>query len=743
LDVVFTIVSRNYAAQAATLMDSLAIAEPNAQRVVVAADGPIPSLAGRAEVLDASTLPMPLDAMSLYYDALELNTAIKPTAFATLLNAPGVGSVTYLDPDIWVYRPLDAVREGLARAQLCLTPHLTRPLSGQANPNDRTILQSGSYNLGFMAARKDPEIFALLDWWKEKCRLDCRVDFAGGLFTDQRWMDLAPGFVTDFVRLRQPSLNLAYWNLEGRDLQQVDGAWRVDGEPLGFFHFSGFDPRRPDMLSKHQDRTWVREGSPLASLLADYAGKLLANGHATTAATPYAFDRFASGRAVTPAMRRRALRAAREGEGAPLGLTAAAEAWLDGAEPGAAIAGLPDITRLMDQVWRDAPAASGFDRASDEGRRAFHAWFDSAPGSDAQSKAAARALLGAEADARKPADPPWRESPWAGAASQVAVWLREPSADAAPRACAALLNARGDLRRRFAGDPKGLLAWCLGVEAAAGRFAPDLLPAEVLARADPALLAQAGRFAMPDGLATPLARRLFTAFTLAHRARWPQSLAAPLQAPFVGPATGYPAPFIALFLAIWTSRSDLQRLFPLTGARGRWRFLRWLAGGGLAEYGVDLAALPAAVRNHPSMRLATLSVRRRAEPPLDRAAGRCRTLVVVEDDAPLDLPASFTIYHARSGAFSDPAGHRRPAPRHAGLVCFLTQPGLVPVDAIALHARGVRWDEAAGLWSARTAATLTDGDGVAGFVDTVLTPDGVDRDPIRLRTSLLFPLIAP
>jgi len=44
LDVIFTIVSRNYAAQAATLMESLALAEPKVRRVVVATDGPIPAL---------------------------------------------------------------------------------------------------------------------------------------------------------------------------------------------------------------------------------------------------------------------------------------------------------------------------------------------------------------------------------------------------------------------------------------------------------------------------------------------------------------------------------------------------------------------------------------------------------------------------------------------------------------------------------------------------------------------------
>ena len=149
MDVIFTIVSRNYAAQAATLMESLALAEPKARRIVIATDGPIPELAGRADVIEATMLPTPIVAMSVYYDALELNTAVKPYVFRHLLTQPGVGSVTYLDPDIYVFRPLDAVRQGLVEAQLVLTPHVTRPLLGDANPNDQALLRDGELNLGF------------------------------------------------------------------------------------------------------------------------------------------------------------------------------------------------------------------------------------------------------------------------------------------------------------------------------------------------------------------------------------------------------------------------------------------------------------------------------------------------------------------------------------------------------------------------------------------------------------------
>lgn len=243
MDVIFTIVSRNYAAQAATLMESLAVAEPRARRVVVATDGPIPHLETLAEVIDAATLDAPYAAMSVYYDALELNTAVKPYVFRRLLSEPGVTSATYLDPDIFAFRPLDRVREGLGRAQLVLTPHLTRPLLGSAMPNDHAILRSGSYNLGFCSARAEPKVLELMSWWAERLQFDCRGDVKDGLFTDQRWMDLAPGFVDSLDVVREPVLNLAYWNFEGRTLARGPDGWTVDGAPCSSFTSQASTPR--------------------------------------------------------------------------------------------------------------------------------------------------------------------------------------------------------------------------------------------------------------------------------------------------------------------------------------------------------------------------------------------------------------------------------------------------------------------------------------------------------------------
>ena len=723
MDVIFTIVSRNYAAQAATLMESLALAEPGARRIVVATDGPIPQLAARAEVIEAHDLGAPVAAMSVYYDALEFNTAVKPFVFRRLLTQPGVASVTYLDPDIFVYRPLDAVRAGLAEAELVLTPHTTRPLLGAATPNDQDLLRTGTYNLGFAAMRNAERPLALLDWWAERCRFDCRVDLANGLFTDQKWMDLSPGFVNSVALIRDPGLNLAYWNLEGRTLTRSNDGWIVDGRPLVFFHFSGFDPNRPRTLSKHQNRLGVEPGSPLDTLLSDFARAMLKNGHDETSPIPYAHNRFANGRALTTAMRRTALAAARAGEDFSGGLSEAVSDWFDAPAAEAAAPGMPDLTRLMAAIWRDAPAADPFDRETLEGRLGFHRWFADnarALGADDISVAAAHRLVESATQNRTPDPSALRDPPWTGDATSALAWLREPAQAGPPRAVTALLAARDDLRRRFAKDEPALLAWCLGPEAAAGRFAADLLPASVIQSLtdDPAPLFAAGTAADTSQIKTELRRRLFTAFGLGQRAGWPDLLTAPLRRPWLGPADGLPAPFVRLFEAIHRSRSDLQRLFPLRTFVQQVKFLRWLVGGGLAEYGVEFAALPQAVRRHPAMQLTLATVRSRPGPARHRAQGRRAGLVVLER-APvgLGLPIDTVVYSAASGGFADAMGQSIAAPRTVEFVYFLTDPDLVPADVVALHARGVSWRRAYGVWNP-DAVEGREGHGF-GFVDEI------------------------
>lgn len=202
-----------------------------------------------------------------------------------------------------VYDRLEPILEALATSSIVLTPHLTAPLTDQKYPGELDIMRAGAYNLGFIAVRNLDQTAAFFHWWKEKLYNDCAVDIAANLFVDQRWIDLVPGLFADVAILRDPGLNVAYWNLAHRHLHPVAGSTDqpslcVNGQPLRFFHFSGFDPLNPQEFSRYQDRYRLDDLDAVRDLILDYARRLLENGYQECKSWPYAYARFSAGASV-------------------------------------------------------------------------------------------------------------------------------------------------------------------------------------------------------------------------------------------------------------------------------------------------------------------------------------------------------------------------------------------------------------------------------------------------------------
>jgi hypothetical protein len=229
------------------------------------------------------------------YTLIEVCTAVKPYALDSLLRDYHFDFVVYLDPDILVFSRLVELEHCLENASLILTPHLTAPLHDGERPCELDILRSGVYNLGFVAIRNTGEALALLEWWKERLYDFCLVDLPRGLFLDQRWADFLPCFVSRFEILRDPAYNVAYWNLAQRNLEISNGTFVINGSPLRFFHFSGFDPQNPECLSRSQSRIVVRKRTALEVLLNTYAEQLNQQGHADCSKWPYAYGSFENG----------------------------------------------------------------------------------------------------------------------------------------------------------------------------------------------------------------------------------------------------------------------------------------------------------------------------------------------------------------------------------------------------------------------------------------------------------------
>ncbi|MDO8361478.1 MAG: glycosyltransferase family 4 protein [Actinomycetota bacterium] len=328
-----TIVARNYLPQARVLAASFRSHHPEVPFSTVVIDGIEADRAttGVGQVVLVADLGLPTaewHAMAAIYTVMEFATAVKAAAVRHLLRTAVAAhtdvppAVIYLDPDIQVMQPLTEVFAAAASGGIALTPHVLQPMPRDGlTPDEMVIRHAGVFNLGFIGVGADALPF--LDWWHDRLRTDCVVDLPNALFTDQRWVDWAPALFPTVV-LRNPGLNVAYWNLHERPLSRDDdGTVRAGGQPVVFFHFSGYDPQAPWRLSKHGGsvpRARI-ESDPVLRSLTDEYGRLLLEAGFGTRHEPYGLDSTAGGERLVPivraALRRHMLRSAADGDAPP------------------------------------------------------------------------------------------------------------------------------------------------------------------------------------------------------------------------------------------------------------------------------------------------------------------------------------------------------------------------------------------------------------------------------------------
>ncbi|MCY7350554.1 MAG: glycosyl transferase [Cytophagaceae bacterium] len=278
----FTICSINYLAQARTLGESLVATNPHVRFVVALVDkldgiqfDPDKKLP--FELLELETIGIVnLAWMSTNYDITELNTAVKPYFMDYLLRQdPEVNNLIYFDPDIIVFQPLTHLLTSLETNNIIVTPHTIAPFPDTLRPNESDLMNTGTYNLGFMALRRSTEATRFIQWWMDKLAYDCRIDLCNGLFVDQKWVNFVPHYFERVHIEKHPGYNAAYWNLHERNFSQTGEQWWVNETvPLLFFHFSGYGLNAPESVSKYQNRYTFESRPDIGPLFKLYAGKL-------------------------------------------------------------------------------------------------------------------------------------------------------------------------------------------------------------------------------------------------------------------------------------------------------------------------------------------------------------------------------------------------------------------------------------------------------------------------------------
>jgi glycosyltransferase involved in cell wall biosynthesis len=303
-----TIVARNYLPQARVLALSYAEHNPGAPCSVLLIDDPERMVDGAGEpfeLLRPDELDIErFDGMAAMFDVTELSTAVKPLLLRHLLERDGE-PIAYFDPDIRFFADIDEIAHLTAQEEVVLIPHVAHepvPRDGR-RPSELDLLASGIYNLGFIGLAPGATAERLIAWWSERLRFDCVIDHALGLFVDQRWFDLVGSVIPRFHVLRDPGANVAYWNLHERKVTCEGGRYTVNGQPLRFFHFSGFDPGRPHLLSKHQDRVRLADEPVIAELCTSYAEAVRAHAFQFARQQRWRYAYLADGTKLTPLLR--------------------------------------------------------------------------------------------------------------------------------------------------------------------------------------------------------------------------------------------------------------------------------------------------------------------------------------------------------------------------------------------------------------------------------------------------------
>jgi hypothetical protein len=304
---VFTSAAFNYIPKVRMLFQSLRELHPEWRLHLALADEMRPNVDLSQEPFDEVCAAADLDipgwrGWAYCHTIVELSTAIKPFMLARLLKQPGCKKVIYLDPDTVAFSRLDDILEALDHSNVVLTPHQTRPEQSLEAVIDNEIcsLKHGIYNLGFVAVAATDVGHDFAEWWSRRVYHFCRADIPNGLFTDQRWIDLVPAFFSGVAIMRSSRHNVATWNITTRELSlSKSGQYLVDGEPLGFYHFTGFDSGAHHIMA-----TKNGGGNPVVHQLVNwYAKQIKGLAHDPLAKEPWAYGAYSDGTKITKAQR--------------------------------------------------------------------------------------------------------------------------------------------------------------------------------------------------------------------------------------------------------------------------------------------------------------------------------------------------------------------------------------------------------------------------------------------------------
>jgi hypothetical protein len=176
--------------------------------------------------------------------AVEYYWTLSSTTLLWLLeNDPAIDVLTYLDADLFFFRPTQAIADQLGDGAALIHRQDFSP--------DLAHLEreSGTYNVGVVAIRNDARGRAILRWWRDRCLEWCHARYEDGKMGDQMYLNQWPARFDGVVVARGRGIGLAPWNhLHAPISLDAGGLPRAGAEPVVCYHLHALSAVKPGIV---------------------------------------------------------------------------------------------------------------------------------------------------------------------------------------------------------------------------------------------------------------------------------------------------------------------------------------------------------------------------------------------------------------------------------------------------------------------------------------------------------------
>jgi hypothetical protein len=149
---------------------------------------------------------------------------------------PSADRVAYLDSDLFFFGPVEQMWAAAGIAPAAIIRH-------NFHASAAHLVRYGEYNVGWVSFARSDQGLACLDFWCRSCAEWCGDTPDGDRFADQGYLGRFYEFAPDLAVIGHKGCNVGPWNIARYPVHLATGQVTIGGDPLIFFHFTGFKKR--------------------------------------------------------------------------------------------------------------------------------------------------------------------------------------------------------------------------------------------------------------------------------------------------------------------------------------------------------------------------------------------------------------------------------------------------------------------------------------------------------------------